>query len=83
RLAGELIRRGAYDEGVQLCEAILSRDVCWERAYRLMMTAYASQGNCAQALKTYNRCVDALRAELDVAPSAQTRALYRQLGGAL
>ncbi len=83
RLAGELIRRGAYDEGLQLCEAILSKDICWERAYRLMMTAYAAMGNCGQAFKTYSRCVDALRAELDVPPSAQTTALYRQLCGAL
>ncbi len=83
RLAGELIERGAYDEGLQLCEAILSKDACWERAYRLMMAAYAAQGNCSQALKTYSRCVDVLRAELDVAPSAETRAFYRKLSGAL
>ncbi|MGQ9839584.1 MAG: AfsR/SARP family transcriptional regulator [Anaerolineae bacterium] len=83
RLATELIARQAYDEGLQLCEAILTRDVCWERAYRLMMAAYAAQGNCGQALKTYSRCMDALRRELDVAPSAETRALYRRLGGAL
>ncbi|MGQ9767615.1 MAG: AfsR/SARP family transcriptional regulator, partial [Anaerolineae bacterium] len=72
RLATELIARQAYDEGLQLCEAILTRDVCWERAYRLMMAAYAAQGNCGQALKTYSRCMDALRRELDVAPSAET-----------
>lgn len=83
RLAGELIERGAYEEGLQLCEAILSKDICWERAYRLMMAAYVAQGNCAQALKTYNRCVDALRTELDVAPSAETRAFYRKLSGSL
>ena len=83
RLASELIEQGAHEEGLELCEAILSKDSCWERAYRLMMAAYAAQGNCSQALKTYHRCVEVLRGELNVGPSAETRALYRKLCGAL
>ena len=81
RLAGALIERGDYEEGLDLCQAILGRDVCWERAYRLMMTAYARQGNRGQAHRVHARCVEVLRAELDVPPSAETVALYRQLGG--
>ncbi len=81
RLAGALIERGNYEEGLDVCQAILGRDACWERAYRLMMTAYARQGNRGQAHRVYARCVEVLRAELDVPPSAETAALYRKLGG--
>ena len=51
KLAGVLIDRAQYDEGLEVCQKILARDVCWERAYRLMMTAYSKQGNRPQALK--------------------------------
>jgi DNA-binding SARP family transcriptional activator len=81
RLAGALVERGQYEEGLDLCQAILGRDVCWEHAYRLMMIAYARQGNRGQAHRAYARCVEALRAELDVPPSAETVALFRQIGG--
>ena len=83
RLATTLIEREEHEEGLRLCEAILAKDACWERAYRLMMMAHVRQGNCAQALRTYQRCVEVLRAELDVAPSAETRAFYRAIGGDL
>ncbi len=81
RLAGGLIERGDFDEGLSVCGAILARDACWERAYRLMMTAYARQGNRPQALRVYQRCVDALAAELGVGPSAATLALAAELNG--
>ena len=55
---------------------ILARDDCWEQAYRLMMMAYAQLGNRAQALRTYQRCVERLRQELDVEPSTATVRLY-------
>jgi len=76
KLAGVLIDRAQYDEGLEVCQKILERDVCWERAYRLMMTASAKQGNRPQALKTYQRCVEILKSELDVAPSSATVELY-------
>jgi DNA-binding SARP family transcriptional activator len=79
KLAGVLIDRAHYDEGLEVCQKILARDVCWERAYRLMMTAYAKQGNRPQALKTYQRCVDVLKTELDVAPSAATLSLHEDI----
>ncbi len=79
RLAGTLIRRGQNADGLAVCQLILSRDACWERAYRLMMVAYARQGNQPQAHRVYQRCVAALRAELDVAPSPATVALFQRL----
>ncbi|MBI4779717.1 MAG: hypothetical protein HY785_00180, partial [Oscillatoriophycideae cyanobacterium NC_groundwater_1537_Pr4_S-0.65um_50_18] len=79
KLAGALIERGQYDEGLELCQKILAKDVCWERAYRLMMTAYAKQGNRPRALKTFQRCVEMLKSELDVAPSAATTSLHEEI----
>jgi DNA-binding SARP family transcriptional activator len=81
KLAGVLIERGQYDDGLRLCEAILARDPCWEHAYRLMMTTHIRQGNRPQAHRAYQRCVEILRAELDVPPSAETTALHRRIAG--
>lgn len=77
RLAAALIERGQYEEALNACQAILARDACWERAYRLMMQAYRAQGNRPQALRAYQRCVEVLREQLDVAPSPETVALSR------
>lgn len=60
-------------------QGILSVDNCWERAYRLLMQAYARLGDHGQVARTYQRCQQALNTELDVAPAPETKALYQQL----
>lgn len=79
RLATTLLNRRQYDEALDACQAILARDACWESAYRTMMQAYARQGNRAQACRTYQRCIEALRQQLDVPPAAETIACYQQI----
>ncbi len=79
RLAAALMQRQQYDEALDACQAILARDPCWESAYRTIMQAYARQGNRAQACRTYQRCVETLRQQLDVAPSAETVACFREI----
>jgi DNA-binding SARP family transcriptional activator len=79
RLAAALAERARWQETVDVCQAILQRDECWEQAYRLLMLAHARLGNRAQALRTYQRCVERLRAELDVPPSAATVELFEDL----
>ena len=81
RLAGLLLERGQAQDAIVMCQRILARDACWERAYQIMMLAHENSGNRTQALRTYQRCVAALRAELDVSPSAATLALYERLNG--
>jgi DNA-binding SARP family transcriptional activator len=55
-----------------------------EPAYRAWMLASAAQGDLAGMAMAYRRCVQALKEELDVPPSAETRALYERLSrGAL
>jgi ATP/maltotriose-dependent transcriptional regulator MalT/DNA-binding SARP family transcriptional activator len=78
-LASILIARGRHDEGLKLCEAILARDSCWENAYRLMMLAHVRHGNRPQAFRAYQRCIETLRTELAVPPSAETVSLYAQV----
>lgn len=79
KLAGLLIERSDFEEALDICQAILARDACWERAYRLIMTAHARQGNRPLALRAYQRCAAALHDELGVEPSAATTTLYRQI----
>jgi ATP/maltotriose-dependent transcriptional regulator MalT/DNA-binding SARP family transcriptional activator len=78
-LAELLIERGQVAEAIRFCEGILARDPCWEDAYRLLMRAYARQGNRRQALATYDRCVRNLRTHLDVAPLPQTTEVYEEV----
>lgn len=79
RLAAALAERARWPEVIDVCQAILQRDECWEQAYRLLMLAHARLGNRAQALRTYARCVERLREELDVPPSAATVRLFEEL----
>lgn len=79
RLARLLLEDGAWNETLELCQAIVARDNCWEAAYRLMMRVHAAQGNQALVLATYQRCADTLQEELGVEPSPSTQALLAEL----
>jgi ATP/maltotriose-dependent transcriptional regulator MalT/DNA-binding SARP family transcriptional activator len=76
RAAELLARREAWEEVLAVCQGILSRDPCWEQAYRWMMLAYAQTGRRAQAVRTFQRCIRHLREELEVEPSPATVQLY-------
>ncbi len=79
RMARALVKRGAWEETIRVCQSILARDDCWEQAYRSMMTAYAHRGNRAQAMRTYERCRERLREALDVSPSPITISIYESI----
>jgi len=79
RLTELWIERGQYAQAIELAQKILARDKCWERAYRLLMLAYDQLGDRGQIGRTYQRCTQALREELDVSPSPETSALYERL----
>ncbi len=70
---------GNYEECIPLCERILSRDNCWEEACRLLMHCSHQQGRRHLALRAYERCVQHLKDEMGVAPTARTTELYRQI----
>lgn len=79
RLAQALVERERWEEAIEICQGILAHDDCWEEAYRLMMLAYVRLGNRTQAVRVFQRCLERLRAELDVAPSPATVELYHTL----
>lgn len=79
RLVETWIERERYSEAIDLCQRILVQDNCWERAYRHLMLAYAGLGDRGQVARSYQRCVQTLRDELDVTPAPETVALYKQL----
>jgi DNA-binding SARP family transcriptional activator len=70
-----------YAETIELCQRILAQDNCWERAYRHQMQAYDRMNDRGQIGRTYQRCVQVLKKELDVSPSPETDELYHQLVG--
>jgi WD40 repeat protein/basic membrane lipoprotein Med (substrate-binding protein (PBP1-ABC) superfamily) len=50
-----------------------------EPAYRALMLAHAVSGEMSGVASAYQRCAEALRAGLGVAPSEHTRSLYQRL----
>jgi pentatricopeptide repeat protein len=50
-----------------------------ESDYRLLMNAYAAQGNVAEALLVYERLRQRLMEDLGLPPAPETRALYEHL----
>ena len=50
-----------------------------EPAFRALMRAYYAQGDLFNVASVYQRCVNALRQDLDVEPSEQTKVLYARL----
>jgi LuxR family maltose regulon positive regulatory protein len=83
RLARHLLQAKAWEETVEVCQAILARDNCWEAAYRLLMQVYAAQGNLTLLHSTYQRCAATLQGELGVEPSPATRALFERFSSTL
>jgi LuxR family transcriptional regulator, maltose regulon positive regulatory protein len=79
RLAYLVADKGAWEQVIPLCNAILEIDDCWEAAYQLLIKAYEQLGNRTQAIRTYQRCKAALYAGLNVEPTAVTQQLYQSL----
>jgi DNA-binding SARP family transcriptional activator len=73
------LQRDCFEEVIGLCQRILSMDNCWERAYRHLMVTYHRLGDHGQIARTYQRCIETLREELDVSPARETISLYEQL----
>jgi LuxR family transcriptional regulator, maltose regulon positive regulatory protein len=81
RLTELLLTQRKYAEAIDLSQRILSKDRCWERAYRHLMFAYHDLGDRGQVARVYRRCGQTLQEELDVSPSPETQSLYEKLTG--
>lgn len=75
RLVGE--RR--WEEVVNWAERWLALGEGSELAYRALMQAHAARGDAGLVMTTYQRCKMALRDQLGVEPSTETRLLIAQL----
>jgi two-component SAPR family response regulator len=64
---------------IVLCRKVLSLDNCCEEAHRRLMACYLAQGQRHLAVRQYQTCVQALREELDLAPSEETVTLYGRI----
>lgn len=81
RLSEYYIQQGEYAAAIALCQKALEKDNCHEAAYRRLMRCYIYQNQRHLAVRQYQLCQEVLRAEIDLAPSAETVALYRQIVG--
>jgi DNA-binding SARP family transcriptional activator len=68
-----------YQECIQHWQHILSVDNCNEDAHYGLMCAYIKLGQRNLALRQYQRCVTALREELNVEPRQSIQHLYQRL----
>jgi DNA-binding SARP family transcriptional activator len=79
RLTELMVAHEQFNDVIDLSQRVLARDKCWERAYRHLMLAYDRLGDRGQVGRTYQRCTQALKDELDVSPSPETQELYERL----
>jgi DNA-binding SARP family transcriptional activator/ActR/RegA family two-component response regulator len=73
------IQIGNLTEAIGICKAILGKDNCREEIYRRLMSCYQKIGPRNMALRTYSKCVQSLRTELDVEPTSETTELYEKI----
>ena len=79
RLSTIYFGQSQYAACVTLCQQILAHDRCREDAHCRLMCCYSRQGQHHLALRQFQLCAEALRAELDVAPAPNTTQLYERL----
>jgi len=77
--AQHLAKQGLWSEAEALYLRALSVDSYDERAHRGIMWCRAENDDRAGAIRQFRECVRLLRTELDVEPSAETRALYEAI----
>jgi DNA-binding SARP family transcriptional activator len=81
RLCRHYAERGEHSAAIALCQKLLALDRCDEQAHRRVMRLYAAQGQRHLALHQFQVCARALREDLGLAPSEDTRAVCRELTG--
>jgi DNA-binding SARP family transcriptional activator len=79
RLLDRLVQERRWDDLLHWGEHWIALGQSPEPAYRALMVAHAELGNQASVAAVFQRCVETLRADLEVEPSQETRALYERL----
>lgn len=81
KLVGYSEANGEYEAGLHYGQTILRYDRAREYTHRALMRLRFLAGDRTGALHQFERCAAALREELDVAPAANTIALYERIRG--
>ncbi len=79
RLSSLYFDNGQYATSAALCQRLLARDACREDAHCRLMRCYTQMGERHLALRQYQICADALRAELNTSPSPATLLLFQKI----
>lgn len=67
-------QEGDYPGAIRVAQRLLREDSLHEATYRHLIRLYATSGNRAAAIQTYQRCTAVLERELEVRPSFCRRA---------
>lgn len=79
KLVSHYESRGDFEAGIAFSMLALQCDRARERTHRHMMRLQFLSGDRTGALRQYERCVSALRDELEIAPSLETIELHRAI----
>lgn len=79
RLIDSLAAERRWTDLIEWSERWISLGGVPEPAYRALIQAHHERGDRARMAGAYRRCVEALKRELDVEPSDETRQLYDRL----
>lgn len=79
RLVEFYASRKEYSISAGFCQRIIYLDDCQEEAYLNLMKCYLEQGKRNQAIQQFYLCRQALRAKLNLSPTAEMQELYRQI----
>ncbi|HEY6747242.1 MAG TPA: BTAD domain-containing putative transcriptional regulator [Mycobacteriales bacterium] len=78
-LADKFAADGRHMDAVEAGHAAVAIEPYRESAHRTLIRAYIAEGNCASALAQYQRCQRVLMRDLGVQPTAQIRALVKNI----
>jgi DNA-binding SARP family transcriptional activator len=79
RLAQGYADQGEFEPAITHARRWAALDPLHEPAHRQLMKLYARSGQRPAALRQYETCCRALRAELSAEPGAETRSLFEQI----
>ncbi len=68
-----------YEQALSYAMEVLRYDATRERTHRQIMRLHFAIGDRSASIRQYQRCVTALKSELDVSPSARTKALFQRI----
>jgi DNA-binding SARP family transcriptional activator len=79
RLVYGLVNQADYEAAIPHARRWVALDRLYEPAQQQLMRLYALSGRRHEALRQYQTCVETLEAELGIAPSPETEALYQRI----